>query len=97
MHSTKQSQTLVTTMDGDSTIFRVPQKAVKGKYDVTWTIKMPNPQATYENTPSNAGDQKQLMQQTKARMLRRLVMLSRNLAQEVVLSLTVLKGRVRER
>ena len=77
--------------------FLCATKAVKGKYDVTWTRKMPNPQATYKNMPSNAGDQKQLMWQTKARMLRRLVMLSRNLAQEVVLSLTVLKGGVRER
>ena len=84
-------------MDGDSTIFRVLQKAVKGKYNITWTRKMPNLQATYENMPSNAGDQQQLMRQTKARMPRRLVMLSRNLAQEVVLSLTVLKGRVGER
>ena len=97
MHSMKQSQTLTTTMDGNSTIFHVLQKAVKGKYNVTWTRKMPNPQATYKNMPSNAGDQKWLMRQTKARMPRRLIMLSRNLAQEVVLSLTVLKGRVRER
>ena len=65
MHSMKQSQTLVTTMEGDSMIFGVLQKAVKGKYDVTWTRKMPNPQATYENMPSNAGDQKWLMRQTK--------------------------------
>ena len=97
MHSTKQYQMLITTMDSDSMIFHVPQKAVKGKYDVTWTQKRPKPQATSENMPSNAGDQKWLMWQTKARMPRRLVMPSRSLAQEVVLSLTVLKDRERER